>query len=62
MAAKKKPAPTPLPCKCGDIAVTVRPRGGWWAVYCLGPACDCCVRGYATETEAVEAWNKEVNK
>jgi hypothetical protein len=54
--------PTILPCKCGDIGVTVKPRGGRWAVYCLRPACDCYVRGFATEVEAIAAWNKEVKK
>jgi hypothetical protein len=60
--APTKPAPTPLPCKCGDIAVTLRPRGGAWSVHCLNPACDCAVRGYRTEAAAVAAWNKEVTK
>lgn len=62
MARKKKEPPKPLPCKCGDIGVTVRPRGGRWAVYCLSPACDCHVRGFNTEAKAIEAWNKEVTK
>lgn len=54
--------PTILPCKCGDIGVTVKPRGGRCAVYCLRPVCDCHVRGFATEVEAIVAWNKEVAK
>ena len=60
--AKTKEPPKPLPCKCGDIGVTLRPRGGRWAVYCLSPACDCHVRNFGTEAQAVEAWNKEVAK
>lgn len=49
-------------CKCGDIGVTVKPRGGRRAVYCLSPACGCHVRGFDTEAEAIRAWNKEVAK
>lgn len=62
---KTKEPPKPLPCKCGDIAVTLRPRGGRWAVYCLNPACDRHVRNFTTETAAVgawNAWNKEAAK
>lgn len=62
MARKKKEPPQLLPCKCGDIGVTLRPRGGAWAVYCLRRDCDCMVRGFATEAEAIEAWNEEVIK
>ena len=56
----KKKAPEPLPCKCGDIAITLRPRGGKWTCACLNPKCSAVVRGFATEKQAVEAWNKEV--
>lgn len=62
MARKKKESPKPLACKCGDIAATVKPRGAGWAVYCVNPACACHVRGFATETKAIEAWNEEVTK
>ena len=62
MAKKEKKLPELLPCKCGDIAVTLRPRGGAWTVYCLNPTCDRLIRGFATEEEAILAWNKEVQK
>lgn len=62
MAKKKKEPPKLLTCKCGNIAATVKPRSAGWAVYCLSPACACHVRGFATEVEAIEAWNKEVTK
>ena len=57
-----KKMPEILPCKCGDIGFTLRPRGGHWSVHCLNPACDCEVRGFATELEAILAWNEEVEK
>lgn len=59
---KKKEPPQLLPCKCGDIGITLRPRGGAWSVYCLSPNCGMAVRGFATELEAIEAWNEEVAK
>lgn len=61
MAKPKKNIEPPeiMPCKCGDIGVTLRPRGGKWAVYCLDQNCDCHVRGFATEAKAIEAWNKK---
>jgi hypothetical protein len=62
MARQQKPLPELRPCKCGDIGITLRPRGGRWSVHCLSPACDCMVRGFATEREAILAWNKEVQK
>lgn len=62
MARKKKKPPEILPCKCGDIAITLRPRGGAWSVHCLSPKCAKMVRGFGTEVEAIEAWNKEVTK
>lgn len=59
---KKVESPELLPCKCGDEGHIVRPRGPRrWGVYCLNPACDHHAAGYDTETEAIEAWNKEVN-
>ena len=61
-----KKLPEILPCKCGDIGVTVRPRGGKrfrpWSVYCLSPTCGCHVRGFEHEAEAILAWNEEVTK
>lgn len=62
MARQQKPLPELRPCKCGDIAITLRPRGGKWSAQCLSPACDCMVRGFATEREAILAWNEEVQK
>ena len=59
---KKKEPPQLLPCKCGDIGITLRPRGGAWSVHCLNPKCDTMVRGFATEADAIEAWNEEVTK
>ena len=54
------------PCKCGDIAVTIRPRGGKcphpWTVSCLNPKCDKVVRGFDSERAAILAWNAEVMK
>lgn len=59
-----KVLPEILPCKCGDIGVTIRPRGGKsrhpWSVYCINPNCDTVVRGFDSEVEAIVAWNKEV--
>ena len=61
-----KTLPEILPCKCGDIAVTIRPRGGKcphpWTVSCLNPTCDMVVRGFDSEKAAILAWNKEVTK
>ncbi len=57
-----KVLPEIQPCKCGDIGVTVRPRGGRWAVYCLRSTCDRHVRGFSSEAAAIRAWNKEVMK
>lgn len=58
--------PEILPCRCGDIAVTIRPRGGKcpapWTVSCLNPKCDRVVRGFKSEKAAILAWNKEVIK
>ena len=58
--------PEILPCKCGDIAITLRPRGGRrgkpWSVYCINPKCYRCVRGFDNPWEAIRAWNKEVMK
>lgn len=58
--------PEILPCKCGDIAITVRPRGGRrgnpWNVVCLNPNCDRAVRGFDNPWEAIRAWNEEVKK
>ena len=34
MARKKKEPPEPLPCKCGDIGVPLRPRGGRLYDFC----------------------------
>ena len=62
MARRQKKLPELLPCKCGDIAITLRPRGGAWSAHCLSPTCDCMVRGFTTEKEAILAWNKEVQK
>ena len=59
---QKKEPPQLRPCKCGDIGITLRPRGGAWSVHCLNPKCGTMVRGFATEAEAVVAWNKEVTK
>ena len=52
-----KELPEIRPCKCGDIGVTLRPRGGRWSVHCLSRDCDCAVRGFETELEAILAWN-----
>lgn len=61
-----KVLPEILPCKCGDIGVTIRPRGGKcphpWTVACLSPDCAFVVRGFDSEKEAILAWNKEVAK
>lgn len=58
--------PEILPCKCGDIAITLRPRGGRrgkpWSVVCLNPKCDRAVRGFDKPWEAINAWNMEVKK
>ena len=55
--------PEPIPCRCcGREPVTVKVKPGWWRVAC--PYLDCkYVNAFGnTEAEAVEAWNKEVNK
>lgn len=61
-----KTLPEIRPCKCGDIGITLRPRGGKcphpWTVACLSPDCDFVVRGYDSEKEAILAWNREVMK
>ena len=61
-----KVLPEILPCRCGDIGVTIRPRGGRcphpWSVHCLNPKCDTMVRGFDSEVEAIVAWNKEVKR
>lgn len=62
MARKKKELPEILPCRCGDIGITLRPRGGAWSVHCLRRDCNCSVRGFETEEKAILAWNKEVTK
>lgn len=62
MARQQEKLPEILPCKCGDIAITLRPRGGKWSVHCLSPACDCMVLGFNTEREAIVAWNEEVQQ
>ena len=58
--------PEILPCTCGDIAITLRPRGGRrgkpWSVVCLNPKCDRAVRGFDKPWEAINAWNEEVKK
>ena len=54
--------PEILPCKCGDIGITLRPRGGSWSVTCLNPKCDRAVHGFTTELKAIRAWNEEVAK
>ena len=54
--------PEILPCKCGDFAITLRPRGGSWSVHCFSPTCDCMARGFSTEREAILAWNEEVQR
>jgi hypothetical protein len=48
--------------KCGDIGITLHPRGGAWSVTCLNPKCDMVVRGFTTELKAIAAWNEEVMK
>lgn len=62
----QKTLPEILPCKCGDIAITLRPRGGKrghpWSVVCLNPKCDRAVRGFDNPREAILAWNEEVMK
>ena len=62
MARQEKKLPEILPCMCGDIGITLRPRGGAWSVYCLNPKCETMVRGFATERDAIQAWNEEVLK
>ena len=62
MARQQQALPEILPCNCGDIAITIRPRGGKWSVQCLSPNCDCMVRGFTTERQAILAWNEEVQK
>ena len=61
-----KDLPEILPRKCGDIAITLRPRGGKrikpWRVVCLNPKCECAVRGFDKPWEAINAWNEEVRK
>ena len=62
----QKDLPELLPCKCGDIAITLRPRGGKrvtpWRVVCLNPNCDRAVRGFDNPRDAIRAWNEEVTK
>lgn len=62
----QKDLPELLPCKCGDIAITLRPRGGKrvtpWRVVCLNPNCDRAVRGFDNPWDAIRAWNEEVMK
>lgn len=62
----QKTLPEILPCKCGDIGITLRPRGGKrikpWSVVCLNPKCDHAVRGFDKPWEAIMAWNEEVRK
>lgn len=63
----QKEMPEILPCKrCGDIGITLRPRGGKrghpWRVVCLNPKCDFAVRGYDNPWAAIRAWNEEVRK
>ena len=61
-----KDLPEVLPCKCGDIGITLRPRGGKcphpWTVYCLNPDCDFAVRGFDSQKKAILAGNKEVRE
>ena len=63
--AKKKEKPVPLPCKCGRTPVAAKGKGRGWIVAC--PSNKGCTfnpigGGFATEEEAVKAWNEEVTK